>query len=68
MQDDFKRFRYAVGDAIFDSCKVASSVAVIAKLSATLHQKLPEFAANPQQHWRTCLCGFNPPVVPPSRC
>ena len=44
-QDDFKRFRYAVGDAIFDSCKVASSVAVIAKLYETLQQKLPAFFA-----------------------
>lgn len=52
MQDDFKRFRYAVGDAIFDSCKVASSVAIIARLSATLQQKLPLFYQNPQQHWR----------------
>ena len=52
MQDDFKRFRYAVGDAIFDSCKVSSSVAVIAKLSATLQQKLGPFAAAPEQHWR----------------
>ena len=50
--DDFKRFRYAVGDAIFDSCKVATSVAVITKLSATLQAKLPEFAAAPEQHWR----------------
>ena len=45
MQDDFKRFRYAVGDAIFDSCKVASSVAVITKLAATLRERLPTFAA-----------------------
>ena len=53
MQDDFKRFRYAVGDAIFDSCKVATSVAVITKLSHTLQAKLPDFATSPQQHWRS---------------
>ena len=51
-QDDFKRFRYAVGDAIFDSCKVATSVAVISKFSATLATKLPAFQAAPQQQWR----------------
>ena len=50
--DDFKRFRYAVGDAIFDSCKVSTSVAVIGKLFATLKAKLPDFAADPPGQWR----------------
>jgi len=52
-QDDFKRFRYAVGDAIFDSCKVAGSVHVIAKLFATLQGKLPAFQADPNGNWRS---------------
>ena len=51
--DDFKRFRYAVGDAIFDSCKVAGSVHVIAKLYATLQAKLGPFHADPQARWRS---------------
>lgn len=50
--DDFKRFRYAVGDAIYDSCKVASSVAVISRLMAWLQEKLPAFAADPAGRWR----------------
>lgn len=50
--DDFKRFRYAVGDAINDSCKVASSVSVIGQLMGTLQPKLAAFAADPQAHWR----------------
>ena len=42
MQDDFKRFRYAVGDAIFDSCKVASSVAVRVASPNVAPHRLPE--------------------------
>jgi hypothetical protein len=52
MADDFKRFRYAVGDAIFDSCKVASSVRVIDKLYGELQSKLPAFSQHPAAHWR----------------
>ena len=51
-QDDFKRFRYAVGDAIFDSCKVAGSVNVIAKLYVTLQENLAPFQADPSANWR----------------
>ena len=51
-QEDFKRFRYAVGDAIFDSCKVAGSVHVIDRLYARLQATLPAFQADPNAHWR----------------
>ena len=51
-QEDFKRFRYAVGDAIFDSCKVAGSVHVIDRLYARLQATLPSFQADPNAHWR----------------
>lgn len=50
--DDFKRFRYTVGDAIFDSCKVASSEAVINNLVAALEATMREFSIDPEQHWR----------------
>ena len=51
-QDDFKRFRYQVGDAINDSCQVATSAAVIEQLMVSLQAALPAFNANPQAHWR----------------
>jgi len=52
MQDDFKRFRYSVGDAINDSCQVATSVAVIEQLFLSLQAALPAFMAAPHERWR----------------
>jgi len=50
-QDDFKRFRYSVGDAINDACQVATSVAVIERLFLALQSALPAFSAD-HSRWR----------------
>lgn len=64
--DDFKRFRYSVGDTINDACLVATSVAVIERLFITL-QVTPANApctrlvpSNPLRSvpFRPCLFAF----------
>ena len=51
-RDDFKRFRYSVGDALSDACKVMGSVRCLERVFTVLQAKLPELAAAPAQHWR----------------
>ena len=41
-----------MGDAIFDSCKVATSVAIVERLYASLHTAMVPFQAAPAQQWR----------------
>mmetsp|Transcript_46187 Transcript_46187/g.76370 ORF Transcript_46187/g.76370 Transcript_46187/m.76370 type:complete len:952 (-) Transcript_46187:199-3054(-) len=51
-KDDFKRFRYAVGDVISDACKVLSSKRCLESAFEALNQRLPIFATSPADHWR----------------
>jgi len=51
-RDDFRRFRYAVGDVLTDACKVLSSVNCIQEAYEALTAQLPAFSANPQAQWR----------------
>jgi len=50
--DDFKRFRYSVGDAINDSCQVATSAAVIERLYNGLSASYPAFQADNNGQWK----------------
>lgn len=51
-KDDFIRFRYTVGDAISDACKVLSAKRCIESGFEALQQRLQPFAQQPAQLWR----------------
>lgn len=51
-RDDFRRFRYAVGDVLTDACKVLTSTSCIQESYDALNSRLQEFASNPQRLWR----------------
>lgn len=51
-RDDFRRFRYSVGDTLTDVCKVLSSSSCIEEAYQALTAKLPAFAAEPAALWR----------------
>jgi len=52
-KDDFKRFRYAVGDVISDACKVLTSTRCLEAGFHALNTQLPLFAANHAENWRS---------------
>lgn len=56
-QDDFKRFRYSVGDAIFDSCKVPT---------CTVPAPWPSFCTGTGARSPASRLRHTPPVVRPS--
>ena len=51
-RDDFKRFRYSVGDVLSDACKVLGSVQCLERVFTVLQATLPQLAAAPAEHWR----------------
>lgn len=54
--DEYKRFRYAVGDAITDVCKVLSPTVCLERTFAQLQGVLPGLAAAPAEGWRRAEC------------
>ena len=51
-RDEFKKFRYSVGDVLSDACKVLTSVTCLERVFGVLQARLPALAADPAAHWR----------------